>query len=110
MSIGELKDLIADLDNNMQVVIDLGEGVIGNACIENSRVQEMELYFDENEYQDDTFINDFISEIQDDDISEDDGYDDESIEVVSVLVLVPCTGHHHEEPEIGEINSQPELN
>lgn len=111
MTVSQMKEIINELPEDMAIVLKDENGNLLSVCYENSQVIELELRTDDFDYLDDTFVNDFLSEVDMEEIdNEQEDFEDEETEIMEVLLLVPCNHAHNEELELGEINSQPELN
>ena len=80
MKVKELRSLLKSLPAEMEVVMLMDDDSIITVCKENSHVVNL--------------------------MDEDNEDEDEE----TVLILVPCGCHNEDELELGEINSQPELN
>lgn len=110
MTLGQFRELTKDMPDELQVLMELEDGTVVNVCNQNSKVLEMHLIENDSEdlynIQGDTFVNEFLSEIEDMDLSAfEDDEDDEEIEKLNVLLLVRC--NHVDETEN---NTNPELN
>lgn len=86
MTVSQMRKLLRGLPGSLQIMMETGEDILMSVCAENSQVVEIPL-LDEDE--------------TDEDITDETEY-------AELLLLVPC--HHKCETEIGELNSQPELN
>lgn len=111
MTLGQFRELTKDMPDDLQVLMELEDGTVVNVCNQNSKVLEMHLMDDDSEdiynINDDTFVNDFLDEIEDMDLTAfENDEDDEDIETMNVLLLVRC--NHTDEEQMDAIN--PTLN
>jgi hypothetical protein len=88
MKVHVMKQLLSDLPDDMEIMMEVGEALI-SVC-RHSEVEEIPI------------LND--GDIDADELTEEEF---DSLEKIEVLVLKYCAP---EQPEHGEINSQPELN
>lgn len=90
MTVKELKKLLKNLPNDMDVFIELPEAVVITACFLKSGAEEIHVPVEGAE-----------------DIDPEE-LEDEDLETMTVFILRPCGCE--DEIEEGEINSQPQLN
>lgn len=89
MTVAVMRNLLDCLEDDMLVVMDMGEGVFVSVCKSESQVVEL------------AEVN-----VGDDLLAEE--YAPENLNIKTVLLLSPCTCGY--DLEIGDVNSQPELN
>lgn len=94
MSVGELEELLSGIhDKDMPIVLEGLDGDFRPVCFVNSKVIEVEI-------------------IAIDELLDEDEESEEEPETETLLLLAHCTCDEDEcdLPELGEVNSQPELN